>query len=608
MHDIWTALGIDATDDAVAIKRAYAAKLRVTRPDEDAQGYQALRQAYDHALVRAQHLREARGPEADNAPGVNAPIVIHLKGDNPEELLAAMTQAVEQVSAERKASARDEWASVPTQPKPTPNADRAPEQAEKLLADADAEPTTPAALVSYWSRYGANNGDKALLRAWPRWERQLTEAPLVSRDEYSRCFADMVLLNRDLPDEIVVRLAEHFEWQLDFRATRVLGDHRAAALQTLLATEIAVPIRDPQVRAQYGDVLTLEKLLGAAGERGQRYPLKAWLFAMLALPGGLSRLLQRTPHKTLRGLGIERSMHHELSLVATRGLQIRCGLLMLCLSLIPAATQSNYLAWHGRMGLLVVLPLLAWAVNLMLGELISGLQEGRHTSERWLWFDEHRGTPLVIWIGIGCFATALVCALLAHLGSGTQDWWLWWLLPWSIGSAAGLALLWPSRVAWTQVLIPVTLLTSGLLWRLQGEGGSVLVAISGAALWVALCNALLQLKGVEGALAWATPWRWFVPKLPWDWVFLVLGIKFVLAAIAAAVVLALPLVLLLAAHFQGWAFVWSGIAVAVTLGSNGHLYGNAGWLLLPTAVLSTLALGLMQRGAARLGASAWFRR
>jgi hypothetical protein len=49
----WTLLGIDKTDDLRAIKIAYAAKLKVTRPEENAEAFQELVAARDAALIHA---------------------------------------------------------------------------------------------------------------------------------------------------------------------------------------------------------------------------------------------------------------------------------------------------------------------------------------------------------------------------------------------------------------------------------------------------------------------------------------------------------------------------------------------------------------------------
>lgn len=49
----WSTLGLDGPATEAEIRKAYAARLRVTRPDEDAEGFQALVEARDAAMARA---------------------------------------------------------------------------------------------------------------------------------------------------------------------------------------------------------------------------------------------------------------------------------------------------------------------------------------------------------------------------------------------------------------------------------------------------------------------------------------------------------------------------------------------------------------------------
>ncbi|MDF2572896.1 MAG: hypothetical protein K0R55_4500, partial [Sporomusa sp.] len=49
----WDILGIEPTEDIKALKRAYANKLKLYHPEDDMQGFQRLRQAYEWALAQA---------------------------------------------------------------------------------------------------------------------------------------------------------------------------------------------------------------------------------------------------------------------------------------------------------------------------------------------------------------------------------------------------------------------------------------------------------------------------------------------------------------------------------------------------------------------------
>lgn len=98
---IWQELGIEATEDAGAIKSAYAARLKLTRPEDDPEGFQRLRAAYTAALQRAGQrglsaVPKPRATEAD-AAAPEPPADTSLSPDMVE-LLRARDEAIRSLS------------------------------------------------------------------------------------------------------------------------------------------------------------------------------------------------------------------------------------------------------------------------------------------------------------------------------------------------------------------------------------------------------------------------------------------------------------------------------------------------------------------------------
>ena len=65
---IWATLQIEPTDDERTIRRGYAKRLKAVRPEDDSEGFQQLRQAYERALALAEYMHG----QADEQDGADA--------------------------------------------------------------------------------------------------------------------------------------------------------------------------------------------------------------------------------------------------------------------------------------------------------------------------------------------------------------------------------------------------------------------------------------------------------------------------------------------------------------------------------------------------------
>lgn len=90
----WDVLGIEATDDQRAIKRAYAARLKSRRPEDDAQAFQELLAARDWALREAEYARAADEPLPFAQPEAAAQMAVELAAPAPAPAYAPVSVPV----------------------------------------------------------------------------------------------------------------------------------------------------------------------------------------------------------------------------------------------------------------------------------------------------------------------------------------------------------------------------------------------------------------------------------------------------------------------------------------------------------------------------------
>lgn len=63
--NFWDILEIEPTTDTVVIKKAYAEKLKLHHPEDDPEGFQRVRQAYESALNYAKYMKRNTGLKTD---------------------------------------------------------------------------------------------------------------------------------------------------------------------------------------------------------------------------------------------------------------------------------------------------------------------------------------------------------------------------------------------------------------------------------------------------------------------------------------------------------------------------------------------------------------
>lgn len=526
----WARLGIEPTTQLAAIKKAYAVKLKVTRPDDDAEAYQALRAAYERAQqwaawarAEAEQGREvplpaaaAAAPDAAVAltPGLEAPPA-DVPADVPAEVPAltpppaiiepplAVIEAVTAPAIDPPPVNAPEAA--PVEPRATaPQAEPPAAPAEPALPPPPA--VRPEALIERLEQVWRRHGTDALMAAWQDVRRELDEQPLARRAEFSAAFAEWLVRQSRLPERLVVALDAHFEWTGDFRTERLIGAPLTHAVQTALADRIPKPV-DPALRAAAEPLLRV-----AALREARRWALLPLI--LLMLQPALARLLHGLPAGELRRLGLELPDQQWLADQVKRGQWLRVGafsLLVLAVAWLNSGdgvvATAHMVTWIGCMALLL-------AGGIFLGAFINTGPTLRVGERRWALpltaWRQHAMQPVLglVWLLFAAWLAYMTMKPEADLRAAPvlvllPD-WAWGLASFGFG-LAGLVAAWPLEPLHGLVLAGLAWLVSTLFEAALGSWVPYASSLCIGAAW-ALAGAAVYAGRLE-APDWS---RWLV--------------------------------------------------------------------------------------------------
>lgn len=584
----WQILDMAATHDIVAVKRAYAKRLKQTRPDDDAAAYQQLREAYDAALREArwrQENLEIECEEGEQAAAVSiespsepdpwpsdrvaqtgpAPDLSAPAAGQPDA--AAVLDILEDSQTEQDSEPYDGWYAS------------TPDDAEILLGRAQ----------QLWR----TQGDAALLAYWPELENALRQQAMELMPWTARCCADFLLQNEHLPSEFVLRMIDYFQWGRDFRADTALGSERALAIHAHEVQVRAMEADRAQRRERLAEVFRLENL------RRQGQHLRARCHALLAPAGDLEYLydwdaghflpfgLSEASVRQLRGLAVSAALWKSLALIA-----------LLVFLLWPQASTS------GTQWLLLCLSLLAG--GLTVNELASRL-----FSRCRIWLQGQLPaiyeTPHLRYV-LAFVASLIVCiALVPDDLRARLLQWLGPTGPWVLGVGLVLALLavWPEQRRMQYIALPLFLLLSLALAPLFDSPAAAVIA--GMAWLAALLWRDERKPGVAQAV-WHNPiaatlrgLAAFKPNSILGWIAFLVLLKFTVPLTILALLARSPLILLgltvVRGRFAGLLVVGSCVAVLLVGGDSGlNLF-----LPLCVGLLASFSAALARWAYRRLG-------
>ncbi|WGT66166.1 J domain-containing protein [Variovorax paradoxus] len=347
--NFWSTLGMEPTADLIAIKRAYAARLKVTRPDDDAQAYQALREAYEFAQEHARWLAQHAATHAvEPLPEERATITAVALATAPEQHAAtdeghASIAAEEALAPEPQALPEPEPAHEPhLEPQPGPEAPPLSYVPARVLAEQT---------LAYLQQAGG----EALIAGWPLLEQELGKLPFWEHSEASKWFAQLVIDAEQMPRGFAQGLSTYFGWETDFRTEQVMGASRAVALRQRLHDLNFGFHADENFRRRYAEL----SFFGPMIEQVAKWRL--YLFAMLA-SSRLARLWGELEPRQRYVLGVPPPQHSRADHAMEVGAWVRTFAVLLVAATVVQLKGYAERPWLERLAFAVANGVVGWVV------------------------------------------------------------------------------------------------------------------------------------------------------------------------------------------------------------------------------------------------------